>query len=862
MKLAGRQVAPPARGTLVEVRGADRRPVRPDRAPPRPRPGSPSSARRRCPRRRRSTPGQAGEPTEGRLATVRGTITAAPTKATSGDIAFTIEGSDGATLRIARRRLRRPRRRRSCAREPWRHAHRDRRPACVAQGRARRLPAVGPRPGRRRASRPPPTAVARDADAVARRRAAGVAPVVSIAAAKAARRHDRVTVEGVGHGRPHAARRLGPPDDRRGRHGRHRALPRRGRTAGDRGRRPRPGDRHRRHGVGRAAAPGRGHPGPRIARGARPRPPRRADRGRRSGGSCACDGHDRRASTGSATAGPPSSSSGSTRGSRSRAWPGSGIPSHRRSSRAGSATVTGIVKRAVPDGDGPAVRGRAALARRHRARRRVATPAAASARTGRGRRARGARARDGDPGLAGRRTGDRGGRRPRATSRRHLGERGPGRRARDRRRGGRRPARRRHGDGTDRARGRRRRTLARAAPARRRAQRHRHPGAARRARARGRRTRATSCSSATSAATSRLGRSAAGDGAASALGPRARAAALGGRRRSLRGRGTLAGDRGAVDRRALARRLGRGASSAAIVARRAHRPGSAARRPSPRSPGGGRWRPYPGAARRELLRPSRAEPPDADRPVRDRPDPGPNAARAWATLGPSVAHARAERARIGLTLAESAPYPRSQPHAQSSVGERGSEHLPNADARVAVPTGERQYHIGLGPGELADYILLPGDQDRVERVASRFDSVERTHRHREFASATGAVPRPARLVRVDRASAPTTSRSCIAEILALVERPTFIRIGSCGALQPGMELGDLVISTGSVRLETTTNWFVHEGYPAVAHYEAVLALDRGRRGARTPPPPGDHGHRAGVLRRAGAPDPAAPHPLP
>ena len=71
--------------------------------------------------------------------------------------------------------------------------------------------------------------------------------------------------------------------------------------------------------------------------------------------------------------------------------------------------------------------------------------------------------------------------------------------------------------------------------------------------------------------------------------------------------------------------------------------------------------------------------------------------------------------------------------------------MPNADNRVetsqdrriAIPIGERQYHIGLGPGELADYILLPGDQDRVERVASRFDSVERTHRHREFASATG-----------------------------------------------------------------------------------------------------------------------------
>ncbi|HYO42526.1 MAG TPA: nucleoside phosphorylase [Candidatus Limnocylindrales bacterium] len=142
---------------------------------------------------------------------------------------------------------------------------------------------------------------------------------------------------------------------------------------------------------------------------------------------------------------------------------------------------------------------------------------------------------------------------------------------------------------------------------------------------------------------------------------------------------------------------------------------------------------------------------------------------------------------------------------------------------VAVPSGERQYHIGLGPGELADYILLPGDQDRVARVASRFDSVERTHRHREFASATGLY-RGQRVSCVSTGIGTDNVEIVIAEILAITERPTFIRIGSCGALQPGMELGDLVISTGSVRLETTTAWFVHEGYPAVAHYEAVLAL--------------------------------------
>jgi uridine phosphorylase len=154
----------------------------------------------------------------------------------------------------------------------------------------------------------------------------------------------------------------------------------------------------------------------------------------------------------------------------------------------------------------------------------------------------------------------------------------------------------------------------------------------------------------------------------------------------------------------------------------------------------------------------------------------------------------------------------------------GAKPLPSADTRVAVPAGERQYHIGLGPGELADYILLPGDQDRVDKVASYFDSVERRHRHREFASATGDY-RGLRVSVVSTGIGTDNVEIVLAEILAITDKPAFIRIGSCGALQPGIELEDLVISAGSVRLETTTNWFVHEGYPALAHYECVLALE-------------------------------------
>jgi uridine phosphorylase len=149
--------------------------------------------------------------------------------------------------------------------------------------------------------------------------------------------------------------------------------------------------------------------------------------------------------------------------------------------------------------------------------------------------------------------------------------------------------------------------------------------------------------------------------------------------------------------------------------------------------------------------------------------------------------------------------------------------LPNADHRVALPQGERQYHIGLGPGELAEYILLPGDPDRTAKIAQRLDHVDREHRHREFASASGTYKGvPVSIVSTGIGT--DNVEIAVAEILAITTRPTFIRVGSCGALQPEMGLGDLAITTGAVRLETTTSWFVHDGHPAVAHYEAVVAL--------------------------------------
>ncbi len=147
--------------------------------------------------------------------------------------------------------------------------------------------------------------------------------------------------------------------------------------------------------------------------------------------------------------------------------------------------------------------------------------------------------------------------------------------------------------------------------------------------------------------------------------------------------------------------------------------------------------------------------------------------------------------------------------------------LTQADAPA---TAGRQYHIALERGELAEYVLLVGDPGRVAKVASRFDSVELERSNREITTATG-VFRDMPLSVMSTGMGTDNVEIVLAEVMEITDRPTFIRIGSSGALQAEIALGDLIVSTGAVRLENTTDAYVHPGYPAVAHREVVWALE-------------------------------------
>jgi uridine phosphorylase len=62
------------------------------------------------------------------------------------------------------------------------------------------------------------------------------------------------------------------------------------------------------------------------------------------------------------------------------------------------------------------------------------------------------------------------------------------------------------------------------------------------------------------------------------------------------------------------------------------------------------------------------------------------------------------------------------------------------------------------------------------------------------------------------------------DFLRWTSADTFVRVGTCGALQRAIGVGDIVISSAAVRDEGTSREYVRPTYPAVANYEVVLAL--------------------------------------
>ena len=134
---------------------------------------------------------------------------------------------------------------------------------------------------------------------------------------------------------------------------------------------------------------------------------------------------------------------------------------------------------------------------------------------------------------------------------------------------------------------------------------------------------------------------------------------------------------------------------------------------------------------------------------------------------------------------------------------------------------ERMPHIGL-PSDLGiEYAILPGDPARVDKIASYLDNVEDLGFNREYKSVCGTY-KGVKVLAMSTGMGGTSTAIGVEE-LARMGVKVAIRVGSCGAMQPEIHLGDLILVNGAVRQDGTSKGYAPVEYPAIPDFELLKA---------------------------------------
>ncbi|MFD1514785.1 nucleoside phosphorylase [Halomarina rubra] len=134
----------------------------------------------------------------------------------------------------------------------------------------------------------------------------------------------------------------------------------------------------------------------------------------------------------------------------------------------------------------------------------------------------------------------------------------------------------------------------------------------------------------------------------------------------------------------------------------------------------------------------------------------------------------------------------------------------------------KQPHILAEEGDVTDIALIPGDPGRVDRIAGHCENVETVAENREYKLVNAEFE--GRELTICSTGIGCPSAAIAVEELSRIGCETFIRVGTTGALQSDIEIGDMVVATGAAKNEGTSKRYESVEFPAVPDYDVLTNL--------------------------------------
>ncbi len=133
-----------------------------------------------------------------------------------------------------------------------------------------------------------------------------------------------------------------------------------------------------------------------------------------------------------------------------------------------------------------------------------------------------------------------------------------------------------------------------------------------------------------------------------------------------------------------------------------------------------------------------------------------------------------------------------------------------------------EFHLKCEKGDISEYVMLVGNPKRAKKVSELFKDAKLVNENRDLFVYTGFYKGERLTVATTGMGAPSTA--IVLEELVNLGGKVFIRVGSAGGIDPKLNVGDVVIATGSVRDDGTTKMYLKETFPAVADFDVLRTM--------------------------------------